>query len=121
MTTSTKIKSFVKQFVATVQGDNVDAQAQKVLRQADSALKSQIPSLEGDLIGLEDNLESAKEKQALARINSGRSIDNRQDYIANLLRAKNAVTEAEENLELHKEKITFLKSELLALDEEVDA
>ena len=121
MTTSTKIKSFVKQFVATVQGEDANAKAQKVLRRADSALKSQIPSLEGDLISLEDNLESAKEKQALARINNGKSIDSSELYISNLLRAKNAVTEAEENLELHKEKIAFLKSELLALDEEVEA
>jgi hypothetical protein len=121
MTTSTKVKSFVKQFVATVTGDNADAQAQKVLRQADSALKSQIPSLEGDLIGLEDALETAKEKLALAKINNGKSIEDRSTYIYNLLQSQNNGTSTEEALELHKKKIAFLKGILTSLDEEVDA
>lgn len=121
MTTSTKVKSFVKEFVATVKGDDAEALAQKVLRQADSALKSQIASLTGDLIKLEDALETAQERQALARVNNGEKISDPASYVEGILRAKNNVTTAEEALTLHKEKISFLQGELDLLSEEVEA
>jgi len=121
MTTSTKVKSFVKSFEAIIKGDDAKAQAQKTLRQADHALKSQIASLNGDTIDFETDLEKALEKQGLARVNNGRLIDDRKGYVTNLLLAKNAVIEAESALETHKEKIAFLESELKALDEEVEA
>lgn len=116
-----KVKSFVKQFVAAVKGDTAEAQAQKVLRQADSALQTQIASLNGDTIVLEDAVTAAKERQANARINNGNNIGDRSSYVRNLLDAKNAVTLAEEALKTHKEKIEFLKAELASLNEEVDA
>ena len=121
MTTTVKMKSFLKEFVATVKGDSAEALGQKVLRKVDSALQVQIASLTGDIIGLEDTVETAKENLSLARINKGVLFTDGAAYIQNLLRAKNAVTEAEEALELHKEKIKFLKAELKALDEEVEA
>ena len=121
MTTSTKVKSFVKEFVAKVKGEDAEALGQKVLRHADSALKRQISSLDGDTITLEDNLEVAKENQKLALINNGQNLTDRDLYVRNLLKAKNNVTDAEEALKLHEETIAFLKSQLAALDEEVDA
>ncbi len=114
------MKSFVKSFIATVVGDNNEATAQKALRQADSALQSQIASLKGDTIGLEDNLSSAKEKQDLARVNGGALITSREYYVRGLLSAKNSVTDAEEALKAHKEKIAFLESELKALDNDAE-
>lgn len=114
-----KMKSFVKQFVAVVKGDDAEAQGQKVLRQADSALQSQVASLNGDTITLEDSVTSAKEALDLARVNNGQVIIDRSYYVRNLLNAKNKVTEAEEALKSHKEKIAFLESELKALSEEV--
>lgn len=111
------MKSFIKQFVAVVTGDNAEAQAQKVLRQADSALKTQIAALQGDVITLEDAVENAKEQQVLAKVNHGRTITDRNSYVRGLLDAKNEVTKAEKALELHKEKIAFLESELATLDE----
>lgn len=116
-----KVKSFVKQFVAVVKGDDAEARGQKVLRQADSALQSQIASLTGDTITLEDRLSSAKEAQDLARVNGGSTISSRESYVRNLLDAKNNVTLAEEALKAHKEKIAFLKEELEALSQEVEA
>jgi len=68
------VKSFVKQFVAAVQGDNVEVKAQKVFRQAQSALKTQISVSEGALIKFEDAVELAKEQLASTRINSGNLI-----------------------------------------------
>lgn len=116
-----KVASFVKQFVAAVKGDNVEVMAQKALRQADSALKTQIASLEGDTIAKEDLVTDAKERQMSARINHGAQITDRNSYVRNLLDAKNAVTNAEEGLKLHKEKIAFLKEELDSLNGEVEA
>lgn len=116
-----KVKSFVKQFVAVVKGDDAEAKAQKVLRQADSALQSQIASLTGDTITLEDRLASAQEAQELARVNNGNAITSRESYVRNLLEAKNNVTLTEEALKAHKEKIEFLREELKALSNEVDA
>jgi hypothetical protein len=113
-----KIKSFVKQFVAVVKGDDAEATAQKALRQADSALKTQIAILNGNTVGYEDAVTVAKEAQALARVNGGKSITDRDYYVESLLESKNAVTEAEEDLKLHQEKIAFLEAELEALDNE---
>lgn len=116
-----KVKSFIRQFVATVKGDDAEALAQKTLRQADSALQAEIASLTGDTITLEDAVTTAKEKQSLARVNNGQLIGNRGGYVRELLNAKNAVTLAEEILKTHKEKINFLKEELASLSHEVDA
>lgn len=120
MSTTTTVKSWVKQFIAVVKGDDAEVTAQKVFRQADSALKTQINSLEGDSIVFEDAVTEAKEKLALARLNNGKTIADRNQYVQNLLNAKNAVTEAEEALENHKVKIEFLKEEQKNLSAEED-
>lgn len=121
MEATKKVASFVKQFAAVLTGDSATAQAQKALRQADSALQTQIASLVGDTIVKEDAVTTAKEYQASARINNGCSITDRTSYVGNLLTTKNRVTDAEEALALHLAKIDFLKGELVALTEEVDA
>ena len=61
------VKSFVRQFVAAVQGDDSTAKAEKAFRQADSALKTQIAALKGDVISKEDAVTDALEAQASAR------------------------------------------------------
>lgn len=112
-----KTKSFVKEVVAILTGDNAEATAQKILRQADSAFKTQIASLTGDTIALEDRLEEAKENLRLARLNNGKLISDRNSYIRNLLEAKNAVTSAEETLEEHNAKLEFLQEQASLLEE----
>lgn len=114
----TKVKSFINSFVALVSGETDTVVAEKVWRQAESALASQIPALKGDLVALEDKVEEAKEVLAKARLNHGNLISKRESYVEGLLIAKNAVTIAEENLADHKEKIAFLESELKNLSEE---
>lgn len=115
-----KIKSFVKSFIAFVQGDDATVKAEKVFRQAHSALGSQILSLEGDTINKEDAVTEAKERLQSARINNGDVISDRNGYVQNLLDAKNRLTSAEEALENHKTKIQFLKEELENLQKEVE-
>ena len=109
-----KVNSFMSQFVALVKGDDVTAQAAKVWRQAESALKVQISGMDGN-IQLEDDIEEAKEKLALARVNNGKPISDRAEYTDNLLKAKNALTLAEKALEQHKTTLAFYKEELSAL------
>ena len=112
-----KTKSFVKEVLAILAGDNNEATAQKILRQADSAFKTQIASLTGDTIALEDRLEDAKENLRLSRLNNGLQITDRNSYIRNLLDAKNSVTSSEEALELHNAKLDFLKEQASLLEE----
>lgn len=116
-----KVKSFIKQFAASITGDSATAQAEKALRQADSALKTHIAVLTGDIVSKEDAVTTAKERMQQATINNGNAITNRDAYVRGLFDAKNALTEAEEALKLHKEKIDFLASQQKALDAEVDA
>lgn len=116
----TKVNSFVKQFVAVIKGDDAEVQAQKAWRQAQSALKTQVASLEGDVIKYEDGVTDAKEAQENARINSGKAITDRNYYVETLLESKNAVTKAEKALKDHNTKIDFLKAELKALETEVE-
>lgn len=111
-----KMKSFVKEVVAIISGDNAEATGQKILRQADSALKTQIASLNGDTISLEDKVEDAKEALRLAKVNNGKLITDRNEYVRNLLNTKNTLTDAEEALEIHLEKIAFLQEQYNSLD-----
>ena len=114
----TKVKSFINSFVALVSGESDTVVAEKVWRQAESALASQIPALKGDLVTLEDKVEEAKDKLAKARLNHGTLIEKRETYVAGLLIAKNAVTLAEIALAEHKDKISFLEEELINLSKE---
>jgi hypothetical protein len=109
--------SFVKECIALLKGDDAEAKAQKILRAADSAFKTQIASLTGDTIALEDKVENAKEELRLAKLNNGELISDRNNYISALLRAKNTLTDAEEALELHTSKLDFLVEEHLGLED----
>ena len=112
-----KTKSFVKEIVALLKGDDAEATGQKVLRQADSAFKTQIASLTGDTIALEDRLEDAKEALRLARLNNGQLIVDRNSYIRLLLHAQNLIVDAEEALEAHNHKLAFLREQAALLEE----
>lgn len=107
-----KLMSFVDQFVATVKGDDAKALAEKVYRKRIAALKTELHNAEGDLVDKEQNVEDAKERLVKARLNNGVMIINRKAYVSNLIRASEAVKDAEEALEAHKALINFLKAEL---------
>jgi hypothetical protein len=113
----TQLTSFMKQIVATIQGDDAKVVAQQIFRSADAAFKTQIASLKGDTITLEDNLLTAQENLASARINHGTKIENRNDYISKLVIAQNAVLNAETELKEHEDKIAFLESQHKLINE----
>jgi uncharacterized protein YaiL (DUF2058 family) len=116
MDTAKKACSFVKEVVAILKGDDAEATGQKILRQADSALKTSIASMTGDTISLEDRVESAKENLKLSRLNNGKQIEDRNAYVSNLVAAQNNLIEAEENLVNHKKTLAFLEEQSANLD-----
>jgi chromosome segregation ATPase len=101
-----------------VKGDSATVQAEKVFRQAQSALNVQINSLKGDTINFEDAITEAQEELAKAKVNNGLAITDRGSYVQVLLNKKNKLTTAEENLEGHKAKLSFLEETLKSLEAE---
>lgn len=114
----TKAKSFIQGFVAAIKGDNAEAQAAKVWRQAESGLTMQIAALKGDLIRKEDAVTDAQEALDGARINNGQIITNRDSYVQGLITAKENLTVAEKQLEAHQKTIAFLEEEYANLKAE---
>ena len=115
-----KTPTFVERFVAIVNGDNPEALAQKVFRQVQSALNTQIAIMTGDLVTKEEELEIAKERLQKAILNNGRSLEShdRTSYVRNLVSAHNSVKEAEESLDTHIETLKFLRNQLSTLEAE---
>lgn len=106
-----KLNSFAKQFVAIIKGDDAEAKAAKVWRQAESAFKVQIAALGGDLIRKEDSVSQAEENLSKRLVNNGNEITDRDAYIANLISAKESLKQAEKQLLAHKETIAFLEEQ----------
>jgi multidrug resistance efflux pump len=114
-----KLNSFVKQFAAILKGDDAEAKAAKVWRQAESAFKVQIASLNGDLIRKEDTVTVAEENLEKALVNNGNEIgDNRDGYIANLIAKKEALRQAVKQLAAHEDTIEFLEEQYALLKAE---
>lgn len=113
-----KLNSFVKQFSAILKGDDNEAKALKVWRQCESAFKVQIAALGGDLIRKEDSVSQAEEKLAKVLVNGGNEINDRDQYIANLISAKEGLKVAEKQLAAHKETIAFLEEQYALLKAE---
>lgn len=116
----TKMKSFIKQFVATVKGDADEVKAQKAYRRAVAGLKTQISSLEGETVMKEDAVENFKDILHKAKVNNGNEISDPNAYVSALVSAKNDVTKAEDDLERHLKKINFLKEVLDELNSDVE-
>lgn len=119
--TTATVTSFIKGFVALVQGDTAEAQAQKVFRQVQSGLNTQIAVMTGNLVEKEEAVEDAKEALNKARLNNGKELPSseRTRYVQNLVDASNALKDAEEALLAHNETLDFLKAELAALESEI--
>lgn len=105
-------KSFIAQFVALIKGDDAEALGHKVWRQAENAFNTQISALNGKTLDLESKIEEAEESEALTILNNGKRIDDRDQYIKNVLETGNKVLAAKEALEEHKRKIQYLKEKL---------
>ena len=114
----TKVESFVNQVIAIIKGDNAEAIAAKIWRQADSAFKVQIAALSGDIVAKEDAVTNAQEVLNKSLVNNGKEITNRDLYIENIISAKKTLTQAEKQLAAHKETIAFLEEQYALLKAE---
>lgn len=110
------MKNIVKTVVAIIKGDDAEVLGLKILRQAESALKTHIAAYNGDLIALEDAVTNAQENLEKAVANYGTLIEDRNAYVANLLAAENKIKDAQRKLEKHKETIVSLEAHLANLD-----
>jgi len=108
MTTVEKALSFVEEAVALIKGDSAEATAIKIQRLANSALDVQIAVNHGKTVVFEDAVEASKEKLHFAKLNNGVVITDGDNYVEQLIIAKNNLTIAEENLVAHLETIDFL-------------
>ena len=115
----TTVSSFIAQFKAVVNGDNASVKAEKAWRQANAAINSQIYTLKGKTVGLENEVDRKEESLASARVNGGQPIENDNYYVNNLISAKNNLALAEKELKKHNELVEFLEKELVALSKEV--
>ena len=113
-----KLNSFAKQFVAIITGDDAEAKAAKVWRQAESAFKVQIAALGGDLIRKEDAVVQAEENLAKALVNNGNEITDRDAYISDLILAQEFLRQSQKNLTAHKDTIEFLEKQYAKLKAE---
>ena len=110
-----KLNSFVNQFAAIIKGDDAEARAAKAWRQAESALKVQIASLNGDLIRKEDDVTNAEDNLSKARVNYGKEITDRDAYIANMIQSKETLKGYQKTLDAHKATIAFLEEQYASL------
>lgn len=115
------VKSFIRQFVAYVQGDDATQLAEKVYRKSSTALSAQIASLESQTVDLEDVITEKEEELLSAIHNNGKEItgeNGKQEYIKSILRAKQLLETAKETLSSHQETVAFLKTTLEEINSE---
>ena len=116
-----KSTTFVKRFAELAKGETPEALAEKVFRQVQSALNTQIAIMTGDLVAKEDAVADAQEAFEKAKLNFGRELKStdRQSYVTNLVNAKNALQKAADDLDTHVDTLKFLKNELASLEAEI--
>lgn len=113
MSTTTKIKSFVKQTLASLTGNTDEVLAQKNFRMAISAVDGQIAALKADLVDAEERVKDAEEALEAAKYPST-AITNRTAYLAGIVDATENLEEAQASHANVKASIAFneaLKSE----------
>lgn len=99
------VKSFVKQVIAKLKGDDAEVVAQKNFRKASAAVKGQIAALEARKVDDEMAVENAKEAFNDALYPT--VVTDAQVYTSNLVKAKKVVEQAEEQLKATEDSIAF--------------
>ena len=101
------------QFIISPFGDSTCDEQYNLLKSGEYWVKYQ-----WDTINFEDAITEAQEELAKAKVNNGLAITDRGSYVQVLLNKKNKLTTAEENLEGHKAKLSFLEETLKSLEAE---
>ena len=116
----TKVKSYVKEVLARITGDEKAVIAEKNYRKASAAAKGQIASLEAKLVGAEDQLDNANEALVVAKYPTT-SIGEGKNYIQGIIDAQASVDNAQKNVDDIKASIKFNQGLLAEFDAEVEA
>lgn len=107
-----KLPLFVKQVIATIKGDDAQATAIKIQRQAESTLTAQIAVKKSLTFDFEEKVENARLKADDILANRGDLIDNRETYIKNILLIDQEIKDAQQELDDHKASIIVLEEAL---------
>lgn len=113
-----KVKSFIKEVVARVAGDNAEVTAQKNYRKASSAIQSQIAALKAKEVDDEAALDTENENLENAKFPVTLITDNRS-YTSNIKMCYDRVQQATKNLNDTRESIYFFENLLKQYDAEV--
>ena len=93
-----ELSKFVAATIAFITGDTDTAVALKNERLGRASIKGQLSALEGALVNAEVNVETAKENLEKA-IYPTVLISNQQNYYSNIIRAQEALTDAQDGLD----------------------
>ena len=93
-----ELSKFVAATIAFITGDTDTAVALKNERLGRASIKGQLSALEGALVNAEVNVETAKENLEKA-IYPTVLISNQQSYYSNIIRAQEALTDAQDGLD----------------------
>ena len=107
-----KSSKFLALAVAMITGDDAKVTSLKIQKKAVAGLRAQIAVKEAKTLSLEDDVETAQEELAKARVNNGQLITNGDTYIITLLTANSLLKEKEATLQSHNDVVAFLKEEL---------
>lgn len=116
-----KMRSFIEEFVARVNGDDAKAQAMKTWRQAENAIQTQIHALKGQTMEFEDRVEQTQEKANDAILNNGQLITSKTEFTRVLIQTENEVLAAEEALKNHLDTVAVLEKKLAYLHADKEA
>lgn len=113
------MKSYVKQAIASIKGDDAAALAQKNYRTANAATKGQLAALEAKKVRDEDNVAAAQERLDAVKYPAER-ITNSEEYILDLVHANRVLVSAKDELDSTEESIKFFNDLLEEFDAEVE-
>jgi len=108
METTEKVKSFIKQTIATFKGETDKAVAERNFRKATAALEGQIAALKSKEVEVEEEMNTAKESLNKALYPSD-AIDKAQEYINSIRSSQETVNQKEKELKDVQESAKFYK------------
>lgn len=115
MSEKNEFTSFIEEFKkAAKNAQDLDQFANDQKELAISEINQQIHAFNGKTIKLEGEIRKAKSNKKLALVNYGALVDD--NYITNLLKAEQSVTDAENALKDHKYNLEFLKNTLKEIE-----
>jgi hypothetical protein len=110
-------KSFLKEVIARVKGDQAEVVAQKNYRKATSAINSQLATLKAKEVDDEAAVDQAKENLDNAKFPTTLISDNKY-YVGDIKKQFDALEQAKETLTATRDSIKYFESLLVEFDVE---